>query len=173
MKNYLSNIRQVMRANQKRVAQSLAGARADTRDVKRGLAVVPFRHSKLTEVLMDYFVGDGKAVGYHHIFSSLLFISHNQIMIVNVNPYDTGFDENSHVMKFAALAREVYTTPAHAPVQRAPSQTKAVRGKLGPPTATAPVRRKVTLSTGGPGRKYSEAHLEVLEGVYPLIKMNA
>jgi hypothetical protein len=54
---------QVMRANQKRVAQSLAGApRTDTRDVKRGLAVVPFRHSKLTEVLMDYFVGDGKAV---------------------------------------------------------------------------------------------------------------
>jgi len=52
-----------MRANQKRVAQSLAGApRTDTRDVKRGLAVVPFRHSKLTEVLMDYFVGDGKAV---------------------------------------------------------------------------------------------------------------
>ena len=32
-------------------------------------------------------------------------------MIVNVNPYDTGFDENSHVMKFAALAREVYTAP--------------------------------------------------------------
>jgi hypothetical protein len=23
-------------------------------------------------------------------------------MIVNVNPYDTGFDENSHVMKFSA-----------------------------------------------------------------------
>ena len=56
---------QVMRANQRRVAQSLGGApRTDTRDVKRGLAVVPFRHSKLTEVLMDYFVGDGKAVGF-------------------------------------------------------------------------------------------------------------
>jgi len=52
-----------MRANQRRLAQSLANApRTDTRDVKRGLAVVPFRHSKLTEVLMDYFVGDGKAV---------------------------------------------------------------------------------------------------------------
>jgi hypothetical protein len=56
---------QVMRANQRRVAQSLANApRTDTRDVKRGLAVVPFRHSRLTEVLMDYFVGDGKAVSY-------------------------------------------------------------------------------------------------------------
>ena len=31
-------------------------------------------------------------------------------MIVNVNPYDTGFDENSHVMRFSAIAREVQTT---------------------------------------------------------------
>jgi hypothetical protein len=36
--------------------------RTDTRDVKRGLAIVPFRHSKLTEVLMDYFTGDSRAV---------------------------------------------------------------------------------------------------------------
>ena len=52
-----------MRGNQKRIAQSLAGTpRTDTKDIKRGLAVVPFRHSKLTEVLMDYFIGDGRAV---------------------------------------------------------------------------------------------------------------
>jgi hypothetical protein len=95
-------------------------------------------------------------------------------MIVNVNPYDTGFDENSHVMKFAALAREVYTTPAYAPVQRIPPSSPAkaaARGsKTGPPVTGrygefTPVRRKVTISTGGPGRKYSEAHLEVLEGM--------
>ena len=30
-------------------------------------------------------------------------------MIVNVNPYDTGYDENSHVMRFSALAKEVST----------------------------------------------------------------
>ncbi|KIM85470.1 hypothetical protein PILCRDRAFT_817501 [Piloderma croceum F 1598] len=150
----LGQCMEVMRANQRRLAQSLANApRTDTRDVKRGLAVVPFRHSKLTEVLMDYFVGDGKAV-----------------MIVNVNPYDTGFDENSHVMKFAALAREVYTTPALAPVQRVPQGLIKAGGgsKLVPPVAEkpgefAPVRRKVTISSAGPGRKYSEAHLEVLE----------
>jgi kinesin family protein 20 len=54
---------EVMRANQKRVAQSLANAgRVDTRDVKKTLAVVPFRHSKLTEILMDYFIGDGRVV---------------------------------------------------------------------------------------------------------------
>ena len=31
-------------------------------------------------------------------------------MIVNVNPYDTGFDENAHVMRFSAIAREIQTT---------------------------------------------------------------
>lgn len=36
-----------------------------------------------------------------------------QVMIVNVNPYDTGFDENSHVMRFSAIAREVQTTAAN------------------------------------------------------------
>jgi kinesin family protein 20 len=33
-----------------------------------------------------------------------------EVMIVNANPYDTGFDENSHVMRFSAIAREVQTT---------------------------------------------------------------
>lgn len=31
-------------------------------------------------------------------------------MMIHVNPYDTGFDENSHVMKFSAVAREIQTT---------------------------------------------------------------
>lgn len=54
---------QVMRSNQKRLAQSLANpGQSDTRDMKRALAVVPFRHSKLTEILMDYFAGDGRVV---------------------------------------------------------------------------------------------------------------
>ncbi|KAI8070830.1 P-loop containing nucleoside triphosphate hydrolase protein [Gongronella butleri] len=55
-------------------------------------AIVPFRHSKLTELFKSSFEGDGKAV-----------------MIVNVNAHDTGFDENSHVMKFAAVAKDVAT----------------------------------------------------------------
>jgi kinesin family protein 20 len=59
---------EVMRTNQRRLATSLAregqgkDGRMDTRDVKKNLAVVPFRHSKLTEALMDYFIGDGRAV---------------------------------------------------------------------------------------------------------------
>jgi len=54
--------------------------------------MVPFRHSKLTELFKGTFEGEGKAV-----------------IIVNVNPYDTGFDENNHVMRFAAVAKDVTT----------------------------------------------------------------
>ncbi|KAK7064608.1 kinesin-like protein [Favolaschia claudopus] len=150
----LGQCMEVLRSNQRKLAMSLslegADGRMDTREVKRGLAVVPFRHSKLTEALMDYFVGDARVV-----------------MIVNVNPYDTGYDENSHVMKFAALAREVYVTPAQAPVQRLPGKAQAAAGKRSPlvKEAPKPYRRKVTISTGGAGsgRKASEAVLEVLE----------
>lgn len=148
----LGQCMEVTRANQKRIAQSLQGnGRSDTRDVKRALAVVPFRHSKLTEILMDYFIGEGRAV-----------------MIVNVNPYDTGYDENSHVMKFAAVAREVCTKPVPAPLHRAPSPTKRSQtpsqsrpGLLG--VGFAPNRRKVTLSSVGADRKVSQTQLEIVE----------
>jgi kinesin family member 20 len=154
----LGQCMETMRANQRALARSLASSadRVDTRDVKRGLAVVPFRHSKLTEVLMDYFVGEGRVV-----------------MIVNVNPYDTGYDENSHVMKFAALAREVVTTAPTAvsralpppPVpQHQPARGESLAGRIRG-SEVAPHRRKVTISVGGKsGRGVSEAHLEVMEG---------
>ncbi|GAA5799584.1 hypothetical protein HPULCUR_005000 [Helicostylum pulchrum] len=61
-------------------------------EMGKNAAIVPFRHSKLTELFKSTFEGDGKAV-----------------IIVNVNPFDTGFDENSHVMKFAAVAKDVTT----------------------------------------------------------------
>jgi kinesin family protein 20 len=60
---------EVMRSNQKKLASSLAheglgkDGRMDTRDVRKTLPVIPFRHSKLTECLMDYFGGEGRAVG--------------------------------------------------------------------------------------------------------------
>ena len=98
-------------------------------------------------------------------------------MIVNVNPYDTGYDENSHVMKFAALAREVYVTPAPAPLQRVPVVGPGnLHGKkikqLGPLTLKdpeiipRPYTRKVNFSMGGydSGKKPIEAILEVREG---------
>lgn len=160
----LGQCMEVMRSNQKKLASSLAqegsgkDGRMDTRDVRKTLAVIPFRHSKLTECLMDYFTGEGRAV-----------------MIVNVNPYDTGYDENSHVMKFSALAREVYITNAPAPVHKVPSigpgklQGQKFRD-LGPMTMNDPevnpnpFRRKVTITMG----KKSEAVLEVVEEDEPV-----
>ncbi|KAL9551919.1 hypothetical protein MBANPS3_004027 [Mucor bainieri] len=61
-------------------------------DMGKTTTMVPFRHSKLTELFKGTFEGQGKAA-----------------IIVNVNPYDTGYDENSHVMKFAAVAKDVTT----------------------------------------------------------------
>ncbi|WVN85666.1 uncharacterized protein L203_100815 [Cryptococcus depauperatus CBS 7841] len=77
---------EVLRSNQQRMMTPAING------VKKKIAVVPFRHSKLTEIFQNFFVGDGRAV-----------------IIINVNPYDTGFDENSHVMRFSASAREVQT----------------------------------------------------------------
>jgi kinesin family protein 20 len=101
----------------------------------------------------------------------------SQVIIVNVNPYDTGYDENSHVMKFAALAREVHITPAPAPVQRVsvigPGKTQGNKiRQLGPLTlkdpdiVPHPYSRKVHISMGGNGKGKitAEAVLEVLEG---------
>jgi hypothetical protein len=82
-------------------------------------------------------------------------------MIVNVNPFDTGFDENAHVMRFAAIAREVTVaslrppSPTKLPMRRvvSPSQGSAAR-----PEAR---RRSVTLQFGGARPSQT---LEVLEG---------
>ncbi len=92
-------------------------------------------------------------------------------MIVNVNPFDTGYDENSHVMRFAALAREVCTTAPSA-IPRPLPVAKGKAAKVGPnPSEVAPHRRKVTISFGGPGRKISQTHLEVLEGWFLVLRV--
>ena len=36
--------------------------------------------------------------------------------MIHVNPFDTGFDENSHVMRFSAVARDIFTT-THTPAK--------------------------------------------------------
>lgn len=67
---------EVLRSNQRKVALSLSqegegkAARMDTRDVKQTLTIVPFRHSKLTEALMDYFAGDGRVVSSFTLFTA-------------------------------------------------------------------------------------------------------
>ncbi|CDW97804.1 hypothetical protein [Sporisorium scitamineum] len=90
---------ETLRKNQVRLMGSTEGGQAAT--VKRRTSIVPFRHSKLTELFQSFFVGEGKAV-----------------MIVNANPYDTGFDENSHVMKFSAIAKEVSVPRPMGPVTK-------------------------------------------------------
>lgn len=84
-------------------------------------------------------------------------------MIININPYDTGFDENSNVMKFAALTREVSTA---APTRRVPATGRAkAGGKMGNLQSIGSHHRKVLLSTYGRGdRQSSETQLDVVEG---------
>jgi len=84
-------------------------------------------------------------------------------VIININPYDTGFDENSNVMKFAALAREVSIA---APTQRVPPTGRAkAPGNMRNLQSTGPHHRKVLLSAYGRGdRQSSETQLDVVEG---------
>ncbi|TDL28755.1 kinesin-domain-containing protein [Rickenella mellea] len=149
----LGQCMEALRNNQKRQAASLATPGRGFLDPAR-LGIVPFRHSRLTELFQDFFVGDsaGRAV-----------------MIVNVNPYDTGFDENSHVMKFAALAKDVTTSVLPVALAAQKRKNQLGSGTSGIPTSPnklqpMPTRRKVTISTGGKsGKKISEAVLEVVE----------
>ena len=72
----LGQCMETMRANQRTIARGLntavpEGGRFDTREAKKSLGIVPFRHSKLTEVLMDYFIGEGRVVSTTR---SLLFV---------------------------------------------------------------------------------------------------
>lgn len=81
------------------------GAPMEPRLVTPSQSVTSFRHSKLTALIHSYFTCEGRAV-----------------MIVNVNPYDTGFDENKNVFRFSAVAKKVNTMrpQANAPVRSLP-----------------------------------------------------
>ncbi|KAF8310460.1 kinesin-domain-containing protein, partial [Clavulina sp. PMI_390] len=84
--------------------------------------IPPYRMSKLTELFQEFFEGRGRAV-----------------MIVNVNPYDTGYHENAAVMEFAALASEISTvTTKLAPaLSRKLSTSHARESSLAAPTPRA------------------------------------
>lgn len=85
---------ETMRKNQQRHGQ-------------RRPSIVPFRHSKLTELFQSYFQGDGRVV-----------------MVVNVDPYGTGYEENVGVMRFSAVAKSVGVGAGATPT--APSLTERV-----------------------------------------------
>lgn len=59
----LGQCMEALRMNQKKLATATNGS-----NTKLGL--VPFRHSKLTELFQDFFVGDGRAVSCSEINSS-------------------------------------------------------------------------------------------------------
>ena len=98
---------ETMRKNQTRAGISLSipdglSSSSGLHDAqrKRRQSIVPFRHSKLTELFQSFFMGDGKVR-----------------MIVNLNPTGTGYEENANVMRFSAMAKEVgiHVTSSAAP----------------------------------------------------------
>jgi kinesin family protein 20 len=83
-------------------------------------------------LFQSFFVGDGKAVGFDSTPYSLSpgpeqLAPNPQVMIVNVNPYETSFDENSHVMKFSAVAKGIMTVKNNVPVPVLPVLATPVR----------------------------------------------
>jgi hypothetical protein len=109
-----------------------------------------------------------------------------QVMVININPYDTGFDENAHVMRFAALAREVTTNqstgfpafnisrgssflPPSNAASRAPSRLAGGR-------AMQSNTRRVMLSLGGNGRGGRgsvNTVVDVIEGECQLVRYSS
>ncbi|XP_018607356.2 kinesin-like protein KIF20A [Scleropages formosus] len=57
--------------------------------------VVPFRDSKLTRVLQGFFCGRGRS-----------------IMVVNINPCASSYDETLHALKFSAVAMQLVHIPS-------------------------------------------------------------
>lgn len=49
------------------------------------------------------------------------------MLVVNVNPYETSFDENKEVMKFAAVANGVRTTKEVRPAPTPAKEPRVVR----------------------------------------------
>lgn len=90
-------------------------------------------------------------------------------MIVNVNPYDTGYDENSHVMKFAALATQVVTTAPTANSRALPQPKPGQKIR-----ASIPVQQKRVVSiSSGKGKKAKETLLEVVEGTVSTFSLSS
>ena len=85
-------------------------------------------------------------------------------MIININPYDTGFDENSSVMKFAALAREVSIVAPTKHAQTGRANTPTITGNLQPARPRVSHHRKVVLTTRRGERNSNETQLDVVEG---------
>ncbi|KAF8343056.1 P-loop containing nucleoside triphosphate hydrolase protein [Cantharellus anzutake] len=143
----LGQCMRTLRCNQMKLVK--AKASGSTRPVR--LEVPMYRTSKLTELFQEFFEGRGRAV-----------------MIVNVNPFDTGYHENATVMEFAALASEVSTNTTKLPLTTlrptqipvAADSTAARKESLIPQRLSRQVR--VSLAAPGGGAPV-ERVIEVVE----------
>lgn len=168
----LGQCMRILRNNQKKLSKTVAGRPARTE-------IPPYRMSKLTELFQEFFEGRGRAVSaYDHLVrpGALTGIDSSQAMIVNVNPYDTGYHENSAVMEFSALASEISTVTTK--LQPALTRKLSVTSVSEPPTPRSPSVeppaappanvRHVRLSVAGPpGSAPVERVIEVIEGALP------
>eukprot|EP01116_Phalansterium_solitarium_P015969 TRINITY_DN3605_c0_g1_i2.p1 TRINITY_DN3605_c0_g1~~TRINITY_DN3605_c0_g1_i2.p1 ORF type:complete len:995 (-),score=287.46 TRINITY_DN3605_c0_g1_i2:249-3095(-) len=89
----------------------------------------PFRDSKLTRLFQDYFIGNGKA-----------------LMIVNVSPCSTDYDETCNVLKFSATAREVTirSEPSERSKLKVADDADKALALLGPCAAAVAVSQPAT-----------------------------
>lgn len=69
--------------------------RSNQNNRSRPAQVVPFRDSKLTRVLQNYFTGLGRSV-----------------MVVNINPCSSTYDETLQALKFSAIATQLVHGPS-------------------------------------------------------------
>ena len=98
--------------------------------------MVPFRDSKVTRLLQNFFNGSGRAA-----------------MIVNVSQSATIFDETLNVFKFSAIAKQVKHIEKPKPVEK-PKPTKPAAKKA----PTNPAKLSIaweTTSTGTCSDLYS------------------
>lgn len=76
----------------------------------------------------------------HYAFVTLIRLRARQVMVVHVNPYDTGFEENSHVMRFSAIARQIQTTAMNKVTHPIFKGLDALRSAVQPRSIRLPVR---------------------------------
>lgn len=167
MEGLRNNQRRMIRSNETGKVNGIAKKinESGTMPARADRTMVPFYYSKLTELFQDFFEGDGKVVSCSpvQVYRTLIIC---QAMIVNVNPYDTGFDQNAGVMKFAALTREVATNVATVKAQTGVT----VKRPESPTKPNPPPRRVVSIFTDKDGNGPKEALWEVAEGKKPVSK---
>jgi len=82
-----------------------------------------------------------------------------QVMIVNVNPYETGYDENTHVMKFSAVAKGVMTVKKDNTLLTVPVAAPPVQQEVKKKSEPRVVR--VSLAEGAEEEEF------IYEGAFP------